>query len=112
MGLARFWVFLGNPSERRGFGGLFDRFGRWGSWVLRFLCAPAMEEGGSDGENQGRSPGKAGNSGEGQSKPKRQMKTPFQLETLEKAYASACLICFVSELSCFSPGLCCKVFSV
>lgn len=22
MGLARFWVFLGNPSERRGFGGL------------------------------------------------------------------------------------------
>ncbi|KAI6703711.1 hypothetical protein NL676_012847 [Syzygium grande] len=46
-----------------------------------------MEEGGSDGENQGRSPGKAGNSGEGQSKPKRQMKTPFQLETLEKAYA-------------------------
>jgi hypothetical protein len=26
-------------------------------------------------------------SGEGQSKPKRQMKTPFQLEMLEKAYA-------------------------
>lgn len=26
-------------------------------------------------------------SSEGQSKPKRQMKTPFQLETLEKAYA-------------------------
>ncbi|KAF8031177.1 hypothetical protein BT93_D0397 [Corymbia citriodora subsp. variegata] len=46
-----------------------------------------MEEGGSEGENQGRSPGKAGNSGEGPSKPKRQMKTPFQLETLEKAYA-------------------------
>ncbi|XP_030528858.1 homeobox-DDT domain protein RLT1 isoform X2 [Rhodamnia argentea] len=44
-------------------------------------------EGGSDGEDEGRSPGKAGNSGEGQSKPKRQMKTPFQLETLEKAYA-------------------------
>ncbi|KAK7412388.1 hypothetical protein VNO78_03844 [Psophocarpus tetragonolobus] len=30
---------------------------------------------------------KIGNSSEGQSKPKRQMKTPFQLETLEKAYA-------------------------
>ncbi|KAI3439979.1 J domain-containing protein [Psidium guajava] len=44
-------------------------------------------EGGSDGEDEGRSPGKAGNSGEGQRKPKRQMKTPFQLETLEKAYA-------------------------
>ena len=29
------------------------------------------------------------NSSEGQSKPKRQMKTPFQLETLEKAYSSA-----------------------
>lgn len=46
-----------------------------------------MEEGGSEGEKQGRSPGKAGNSGEGPSKPKRQMKTPFQLETLEKAYS-------------------------
>lgn len=30
---------------------------------------------------------KVNNSNEGQSKPKRQMKTPFQLETLEKAYA-------------------------
>ena len=27
------------------------------------------------------------NSNEAQSKPKRQMKTPFQLQTLEKAYA-------------------------
>lgn len=34
---------------------------------------------------------------EGQKKPKRQMKTPFQLEILEKTYASTCffwLICF------------------
>lgn len=31
------------------------------------------------------------NSNEGQSKPKRQMKTPFQLETLEKAYAGSFL---------------------
>ena len=29
---------------------------------------------------------KVNSSNEGQSKPKRQMKTPFQLETLEKAY--------------------------
>lgn len=40
---------------------------------------------GSDGEsnkNLNRSPS------EGQKKPKRQMKTPFQLEILEKTYAS------------------------
>ncbi|CAI0408031.1 unnamed protein product [Linum tenue] len=40
----------------------------------------------SDGED--RKPNNKGSGGEGQSKPKRQMKTPFQLETLEKAYAS------------------------
>ncbi|PRQ29011.1 putative transcription factor & chromatin remodeling DDT family [Rosa chinensis] len=45
---------------------------------------------GSEGDNQNRNPensnSKLNNSGEG-GKPKRQMKTPFQLETLEKAYA-------------------------
>ncbi|KAI4296809.1 hypothetical protein L6164_036732 [Bauhinia variegata] len=40
----------------------------------------------NNNENNGSS-GKIGNSNEGQSKPKRQMKTPFQLEALEKAYA-------------------------
>ncbi|KAM1689192.1 hypothetical protein PS1_037005 [Malus domestica] len=47
-------------------------------------------EAASEGENQNKnheSNSKLNNSSEGQSKPKRQMKTPFQLETLEKAYA-------------------------
>lgn len=35
---------------------------------------------------------KIGESNEGPSKAKRQMKTPFQLETLEKAYASMCTV--------------------
>lgn len=58
-------------------------------------------EGASEGENQNKieassnnntnnmsnnGGNKVNNSNEGQSKPKRQMKTPFQLETLEKAY--------------------------
>ena len=48
---------------------------------------------GSEGDNQNRnhesSISKLNNSGDGGgAKPKRQMKTPFQLETLEKAYAS------------------------
>lgn len=53
----------------------------------------ASMEGASEGENptknheNNNSNGKFNNSSEGQSKPKRQMKTPFQLETLEKAYA-------------------------
>ncbi|KAL2341845.1 hypothetical protein Fmac_009785 [Flemingia macrophylla] len=38
-------------------------------------------------DNNNESNGKIGNSSEGLSKPKRQMKTPFQLEMLEKAYA-------------------------
>ncbi|CAL1398076.1 unnamed protein product [Linum trigynum] len=46
----------------------------------------------SDGEDEQqqhhRKPNNKGSGGEGQGKPKRQMKTPFQLETLEKAYAS------------------------
>lgn len=40
------------------------------------------DDDGGGGDNS-----KLGNSSEGQSKPKRQMKTPFQLENLEKAYA-------------------------
>ncbi|KAL1335880.1 hypothetical protein HN51_030325 [Arachis hypogaea] len=43
--------------------------------------------GDNSNENNNGSNSKIGNSNEGQSKPKRQMKTPFQLETLEKAYA-------------------------
>lgn len=52
----------------------------------------SMEPGGSEGDNQqirnheNNSNSKLNNSSEG-GKPKRQMKTPFQLETLEKAYA-------------------------
>jgi hypothetical protein len=49
-----------------------------------------MEEANSDGENHSKSKSNAMNSNEGQSKPKRQMKTPFQLQTLENAYASLC----------------------
>ncbi|CAJ1961770.1 unnamed protein product [Sphenostylis stenocarpa] len=45
------------------------------------------EENSNDNNNNNESNSKFGNSSEGQSKPKRQMKTPFQLETLEKAYA-------------------------
>ncbi|XP_027345471.1 homeobox-DDT domain protein RLT1-like isoform X1 [Abrus precatorius] len=51
------------------------------------------KRGGSDdnsndnNNNNNGSNSKVVNSNEGQSKPKRQMKTPFQLETLEKAYA-------------------------
>lgn len=46
-------------------------------------------EGGSEGEsnkNANHSPSDGGH----QKKPKRQMKTPFQLQTLEKVYASMC----------------------
>ncbi|KAK7252126.1 hypothetical protein RIF29_35862 [Crotalaria pallida] len=49
-----------------------------------------FKRGGSDensNENNNGSNSKVANSNDGQSKPKRQMKTPFQLETLEKAYA-------------------------
>ncbi|XP_047163549.1 homeobox-DDT domain protein RLT1 [Vigna umbellata] len=45
------------------------------------------ENSNDDNNNNNESNSKFGNSSEGQSKPKRQMKTPFQLETLEKAYA-------------------------
>ncbi|XP_019416978.1 PREDICTED: homeobox-DDT domain protein RLT1-like isoform X1 [Lupinus angustifolius] len=48
------------------------------------------KRGGSDensNENNNGRNSKIANSNEGQSKPKRKMKTPFQLETLEKAYA-------------------------
>ncbi|KAK7246453.1 hypothetical protein RIF29_41321 [Crotalaria pallida] len=45
------------------------------------------EEGDYSNENHNGSNSKVANSNEGQSRPKRQMKTPFQLETLEKAYA-------------------------
>ncbi|KAI9395927.1 hypothetical protein POPTR_004G048675v4 [Populus trichocarpa] len=45
-------------------------------------------EANSDEEQQNRSKNNVVSSNEGQSKPKRQMKTPFQLETLEKAYAT------------------------
>ncbi|KAL2588959.1 hypothetical protein AAZV13_13G202000 [Glycine max] len=41
----------------------------------------------NNNNNNNESNSKIGNSSEGLSKPKRQMKTPFQLETLEKAYA-------------------------
>eukprot|EP00258_Populus_trichocarpa_P020970 XP_024436989.1 homeobox-DDT domain protein RLT1 isoform X1 [Populus trichocarpa] len=47
-----------------------------------------MEEANSEGENHSKSKSNAMNSNEGQSKPKRQMKTPFQLQTLENAYAT------------------------
>lgn len=46
--------------------------------------------------NNNESNSKFGNSSEGQSKPKRQMKTPFQLETLEKAYAGLWFLTFIS----------------
>ncbi|XP_050257017.1 uncharacterized protein LOC126702367 [Quercus robur] len=48
------------------------------------------ENNNNNNNNNGNSNGKINNnnnSSEGQSKPKRQMKTPFQLETLEKAYS-------------------------
>lgn len=49
----------------------------------------------SNDHNNNNSNSKFGNSSEGQSKPKRQMKTPFQLETLEKAYASTYRLLFI-----------------
>lgn len=57
----------------------------------------------NDGSNS-----KVANSNEGQSKPKRQMKTPFQLETLEKAYACLFLILtpFRSSISQLSIFVC------
>ncbi|CAK7350538.1 unnamed protein product [Dovyalis caffra] len=45
-------------------------------------------EASSDEDNHNKSKNNTMNSNEGQSKPKRQMKTPFQLETLERAYAT------------------------
>ena len=53
-----------------------------------------QKRGGADdnsNDNNNGSNSKVANSNEGQSKPKRQMKTPFQLETLEKAYACSFL---------------------
>ena len=47
-----------------------------------------------DNNNNNESNSKIGNSSEGLSKPKRQMKTPFQLETLEKAYAGLLSLTF------------------
>ncbi|KAG4982917.1 hypothetical protein JHK87_027666 [Glycine soja] len=44
------------------------------------------EENNNDNNNNNESNGKIGNSSECLSKPKRQMKMPFQLEMLEKAY--------------------------
>lgn len=41
---------------------------------------------------------KTGESNGGSSRPKRQMKTPFQLENLEKAYASVYTTCGSSFL--------------
>ncbi|XP_020209586.1 homeobox-DDT domain protein RLT1, partial [Cajanus cajan] len=49
--------------------------------------AVKREENSNENDNNNESNSKIGNSSEGLSKPKRQMKTPFQLETLEKAYA-------------------------
>jgi hypothetical protein len=71
-----------------------------GAVALRSRSLSSMEAA-SEGEdrnqsndhNNNNSNSKFGNSSEGQSKPKRQMKTPFQLETLEKAYASTCTGC-------------------
>lgn len=48
---------------------------------------PKREAADDYNDNNTGSNSKIVNSNEGQSKPKRQMKTPFQLETLEKAYA-------------------------
>jgi hypothetical protein len=45
------------------------------------------DENNNNKNNNNGSNSKIAVSNEGQSKPKRQMKTPFQLETLEKAYA-------------------------
>ena len=51
----------------------------------------------NNNNNNNGSSGKIVNCNEGQSKPKRQMKTPFQLETLEKAYAGL----FLALTPCF-----------
>jgi len=48
----------------------------------------------NNNNNNNESNSKIGNSSEGLSKPKRQMKTPFQLETLEKAYAGLLSLTF------------------
>lgn len=68
-------------------------------------------EGGSDAENNtpkkedGGENSKIMSSSEGQSKPKRQMKTPFQLETLEKAYASKFIKAFPFFVLQFSVSI-------
>lgn len=70
----------------------------------------------SEGENQNRGTSggnnNIGNSNEGQSKPKRQMKTPFQLEALEKAYACPCtsflMLLLFFELMDVQIGFCCN----
>lgn len=62
--------------------------------------------GGSDDNiNHGESNNKIVVYNEGQSKPKRQMKTPFQLETLEKAYA--CKFLFVLQFHKLGFGFLC-----
>lgn len=45
-------------------------------------------EGGSEGEESNKNANHSPSDGGQHKKPKRQMKTPFQLQTLEKAYAS------------------------
>ena len=62
------------------------------------------EDAGGDNSNENNNNGSSSkivNSNEGQSKPKRQMKTPFQLETLEKAYACKCVLQFLEILRFF-----------
>ena len=55
----------------------------------------------NNNNNNNGSSGKIVNCNEGQSKPKRQMKTPFQLETLEKAYAGSFSALIFAIFLCF-----------
>lgn len=76
---------------------------------LRSSPSNSMEAAASDGENHNHNNdniNKITNSSEGLSKPKRQMKTPFQLETLEKAYAGSSANLFSFFLSIFLICFC------
>jgi len=67
---------------------------------LRSSPSNSMEAAASDGGNHNLNNdniNKISNSSEGLSRPRRQMKTPFQLETLEKAFACS----FTNLSSCF-----------
>lgn len=82
---------------------IFDRFssmeGEAGSEGDSNRKRGSADDNSDENRNEG-SNSKIANSNDGQGKPKRQMKTPFQLETLEKAYACSFFNFYLRNFIC------------